>query len=273
MRKLIIILLLCLSTNSYAIDRIKPVTKFQLPAWAQVGLKGYWVFNNSSMSYNGTWGEVADLSGNGNVGKEVFGANCGGSGVINNCLDTNGSTQQVIITTATVGGSLEITTGSFGFWWSPQMLGTYAGFVMCMPNDSQPKWDAPYVAYGFNYDSTAAGDNCLVFIAYGGGYHNWGFRYVMTDNNWYFIIVSWNGDVMKTYINGTLQYASSSTGGGNILYQAGATPGGAPLLGFGGRGSAFSVENSKGKIDNGAVWSVVLSSVQVRQIYEWGMGE
>jgi hypothetical protein len=198
------------------------------------GLVGFWKMDESS--WNGTTGEVVDSSGNANNGTEANGANTttekfGNGGTF------DGSNDYVSVPNSS---NLQI-TGSI----------TISAWIKANSVSGRQVLLEKYGSYGIKLESGQ-----LVGYRWGGSENH--ASSTLSTGTWYFVTMTFDGLIHKTYVNGTLVNSESDSG---------SIPSTTNVVGIG--ASATSGNYFNGLIDEARVYNRALSPVEVSQLYNY----
>jgi hypothetical protein len=231
---------------------------------AESGLVSFYELDEST----GT--SAADSKGT-NTGTYTGGFTLGQTGVSGQSVLFNGTSGYVTVPTS---ASLEITTNiTLELWFKLTGAATTATWNKMLEKGYSADV-SPFVNYtlGANTGTTAAsaghfvgtGGKTLDFCLTLGGVFNECFsNTIPLTNVWYYVVGTYDGSVMKIYVNGTLE--NSLTVSGSITNSA------QPLMiGAHNRGGSIA-EYFPGTIDTVAVYNVALSSTAVSNHYAAGI--
>ena len=207
------------------------------------GIMGYWALEESS-------GTIYDATDN-NCDSTAQSVTYGGSGILNNCLSFNGSSNYV----------------RFGNVCQPSSALSISVWVKCGAF-AEEKW----VVENAGYDTGYCGYRLTITTANGWAYmlsnnDNMLDQYVSAasihDNNWHHLCFTWAGGTSYYYTDG------SKTAGGSwantLIYTS---PTG---LGFG-QNDLFGGNFYSGLIDEVGIWSRALTDAEVAFLYNGGSG-
>lgn len=203
------------------------------------GLMGYWLFNESAGS------RVNDISGHGNHGTltnmspNVQGSGWGGS-KFGGGLKFDGSNDQVIVP---YDSSLEPNYITISAWIYPQTGARYIATNFIAVDD------ASFIFQLFNDDLQGN-----VFI---NDVHQVGSFVSITLNEWHYVVMTYDGDRMKTYLDGVLKADDDVADGtlpadGNDIYIS---------------NRAVGERAFNGSIDSVRIYNRALSAAEIKTLY------
>ncbi len=221
--------------------------------WMTDGLVGYWKMDE--VSWNGTAGEVIDASGTGNNGVAAGATHkpTTGAGKFGNGGSFDGIDDSIAVADS---DSLEgMNALTISLWINPVSLTNIRGFV--------EKWAGGSAnSYLLKYDSGYPG---VVFYTYtttgqaGGNFSGTS----LNTNTWTHIVATYDGSIMKVYINGVPSLTTYNNTG-NIKTNV---SGGLNL------GQDWNNNNFfNGSIDEARIYNRALSPKEVRDLYNYAPG-
>ena len=201
---------------------------------------GMWSFDESA-------GDVAnDSSGNDNDG-QLFGNPGRVDGQFGKCLEFDGVDDYVEVP--------DITTPSiitFGCWF--KRLGSGNGGVPRIHSSGgSPTWS---LEFGIGNSHAPLTDKLGFYLAFtDGSAAGWTAVFDVENDVWYHTAISWDGDWVHVYVDGTEVYSEEIGGGKNI------NPGISRIGGHASGGDCF-----EGLIDEVAIYDVVLTGDDIKRI-------
>lgn len=213
--------------------------------WLTDGLVGHWKMDEAS--WNGTSGEVIDASGNGNNGTSVSGA-ATASGKFGNGGSFDGTDDYVDVGS---GSSLNL-SGNFsvGAWIKTNNASNYRTIVSWgqhTTNLDRSLWLDSGTGKATLYFYPTSGNQIL-------GTSD------LRDNNWHFVMGTWDGTTGRIYVDGKLENSGSLTAGS---------------FSYTGTKIGQNVSNNYrfiGSIDDARIYNRALSPGEVQKLYEWAPG-
>jgi hypothetical protein len=206
--------------------------------------------NNLVAAYNfdaGSGTALADVSGNGNTGT-ISNASWSSSGKFGGALSFSGSTDSLV--TIADAPSLDLSKGmTLEAWVDPTSLKSPdAGWAAAVAKEHKNSTDdVSYALYGATGTGTGPGSQALV-----GSDQTAASSSPLTLNQWAFLATTFNGSVLRTYVNGTL--VASRSVSGSILSTTD------PLV----IGGDASGEMFTGLIDNVRIYNIALSQSAIK---------
>lgn len=235
MKKITTILMLLVFTSIFS----------QIPSYVPTnGLVGYWPFN----------GNANDSSGNGNNGT-INGATLTSDrfGNINSAYDFDGLSNYIEVNSS---NSLNVTNLYTLSTWINVLQWSFLAPIdehAIISKIENGNW------YG-GYEIFTGGSTGI--IAHSGNIGNsniYLYNSNYNTNNWYNVVVTYDGNILKMFINGILVNSQNHTG----LLQTSSIP-----LRFGRRGGAGFYNNwFKGKIDDIGIWNRALTPQEITDLY------
>jgi YD repeat-containing protein len=180
------------------------------------------------------------------------------SGLINNAINLNGSTQYA---TAADSSSLDPVNAFTACAWAyPTSVSNTMTIIS--KNYSATRWETAGAYTSFLMRMDTGPDQVQVDVTTGGSTeHTLLYNYTPSANTWYYFCETYDGSTLKLYVNGSEVDSGSVTG--SIGYD-----GGAFVVGSDNSGSDYF----QGKIDETGLWSRALSSSEISNLYNSGAG-
>jgi hypothetical protein len=185
---LIFVPMMAYAASKYTVDAS------QKDKWTN-GLVGYWTFDGSDMDWSQATAEARDVSGQGNHGDVTnFGKEAVRAGKVGQALDFDGQNDYV-----DAGNPLSLqlgNTGTISVWLKYSTQSGNGGVV------SKNDWASDLNGYNLGVrpsDQTVRGE-----IANAVSDNRMGTTQALNDNQWHFVVFTWDGSYLNMYVDGSL---------------------------------------------------------------------